>query len=65
MLFGRHPSLGETCEVFMKRLKKVLEKVKDAGPALASKKCQFGVTDSFRSGKSVTWDVPSKKAWLG
>ena len=36
---------GETWEVFMKRLKKVLEKVKDAGLALASKKCQFGVRE--------------------
>ena len=36
---------GETWEVFMKRLRKVLEKIKSSGLSLAAKKCQFGVRE--------------------
>ena len=36
---------GETWEVFRKRLRKVLEKIKLSGLSLAAKKCQFGVRE--------------------
>jgi transposase InsO family protein len=36
---------GETWEIFMKRLKKILEKVRISGLALAAGKCQFGVRE--------------------
>ena len=36
---------GETWDIFMKRLKKVLEKVRVAGLSLAATKCKFGVQE--------------------
>ena len=36
---------GETWEIFMKRLRRILEKIKQAGLSLAAKKCQFGVRE--------------------